>query len=89
MPDKSSEANTILHLADQVKEMNAADGHMCMNNIQHTSGITAVISVYNGIKPSHMVLDKLYEWAEKNDTDLKNRIEKMEKDMSWNDENPV
>lgn len=89
MPDKSIEANTIFNLADQIKKLNAADGHMTLNNIRHTKGVTAVISVYDGIKPSHKVLEELYEWAEKNDPDLKERIEKLEADMSWNEENPV
>lgn len=79
----------VFGLVDQVKKLNADDGHFTANNIQHTKGLTSVISVYDGIKPAHMVLSELYEWAEVNNEEVKNLIEKIESDMSWNEENPV
>lgn len=83
------DANIVLNLANQVKDLGAGDGHISINNIKHTKGLTALISVYDGIKPSHMVLEELYEWAEKNNEEVKLLIEKIETDMSWNEENPV
>lgn len=38
-----------------LKGLEATDGHFTMNNIQHTKGQTAVVSVYDNIKPAHMV----------------------------------
>jgi hypothetical protein len=80
---------TIFDLADQVKQLGAGDGHITANNIRHTKGLTSVVSVYDNIKPAHMVLDELYEWAENNNEEVKLLIEKIENDMSWNEENPV
>lgn len=82
-------AKTILKLAKQVQELGAGSGHFTAHNIQHTKGLTSVISVYDSIKPANMILDELYEWAEKNNEEVKLLIEKLEKDMSWNEGNPV
>lgn len=80
----------ILSLAKNVQELNAGNGHAKMNNIQHTKGLTAVVSVYNQEKPSYMVLDELIEWCENNGEDnILNKIKELASDMSWNDENPV
>lgn len=81
--------NTVFMLADQLKQVNGTDIHFAANNIRHTKGLTSVVSVYNNIKPANKVLDELYEWAEKNDVSLKARIKEIERDMSWNEENPV
>ncbi len=80
---------TIFGLVDQAKKLGAEDVHFTANNIQHTKDLTSVVSVYNGIKPAHMVLSELYEWAEENNEELRSLIEKIESDMSWNEENPV
>lgn len=74
----------IKKLAAQVQEINAGVGHMKLENIEKTQGLTAVISVYDNQKPAHMVLDELYEWAEENNAEVKALIEKLEQDMSWN-----
>lgn len=79
----------IKNLAKQVKDLGAGSGHFGLYNIQHTKGLTAVISIYDGIKPANVILDELYEWAENNNEEVKLLIEKLEKDMSWNEENPV
>lgn len=81
--------NTILNFASQVQELKAGSGHISMNNIKHTKGLTAVISVYDGIKPANMILDELYEWAEENNEEVRSLIEKLEQDMSWNEKNLV
>lgn len=79
----------IFALADKIKQAGATDGYFIMHNIRHTKGITAVISVYANIKPAHEVLEELYKWAEINNSEVKELIEKIGKDMSWNDGNPV
>ena len=79
----------IFNLVDQMKQLEAPEGHFVANNIKHTKGLTAVISVYNQQKPAHMVLDELYEWSENNNEEVKSLIEKLCDDMSWNEENPV
>lgn len=81
--------NIIFGLVDQVKKLGAVDGHFTANNIQHTKGLTSVVSVYDGIKPAHMVLSELYEWAEENSKEVKDLIKRIESDMAWNEENPV
>ena len=80
---------TIFTLVDQLKKTESTDVHFTMNNIQHTKGLIAVVSVYDGIKPAQMVLKELYEWAENNNEEVKNLIEKLKQDMTWNEENPV
>lgn len=76
-------------LVEQMQKLNAAESHVMLNNIHKTDGLTAVISVYDKQKPSHMVLDELYEWAEENNEEVKELIEKLCNDMSWNKENRV
>lgn len=72
------------NLAKQVTDMNAGVGHVKLQNIEKTQGLTAVVSVYDNQKPAHMVLDELYQWAEENNEEVKVLIEKLEQDMSWN-----
>jgi hypothetical protein len=79
----------IFSLVDQMNQLNAPEAHFTANNIKHTKGLTSVISVYNQQKPAHMVLEELYEWAENNNEEVKELIEKLSNDMSWNEENPV
>jgi hypothetical protein len=81
--------DTLLILSKQIKQLGATDGHFTANNMEHTKGLTGVVSIYDGIKPAHMVLEELHEWAEKHNEEVKSLIEKIENDMSWNDKNPV
>lgn len=74
----------IKSLTKQVKDMGAKEGHIKIENIEKTQGLTAVISVYQDQKPAHMVLEELYEWAEENSEEVKLLIEKLDQDMSWN-----
>lgn len=86
----SEEINTIFKLADQVNKLNAGAGHMQLNNINHTKGVTAVISVYNNQKPYNVAMDELYEWAEENAYhELINKLNSLINDMSWNKHNQV
>lgn len=71
-------------LLKQVTDMDAAVGHVKLENIEKKEGLTAVISVYDNHKPAHMVLEELYEWAEQNNEEVKQLIEKLEQDMNWN-----
>ncbi|GIN67093.1 hypothetical protein FKN04_13045 [Bacillus glycinifermentans] len=79
----------IFKLVDQMKQLEAPEAHFTANNIKHTKGLTAVVSVYDQQKPAHLVLEELYEWAEDNNIEVKNLIDKFSKDMGWNEENPV
>lgn len=54
-------------LYDQAQEADADYAHMSIPNAFHQEGVTAVMSIYRGAVPSHMVLDQLYAWAEEND----------------------
>lgn len=83
------EASTILKFAKSVQDMKAKNGHFTMNNIKHTKDLTAVLSVYDGVKPAHMILEELYDWAEENSPEVKELILTLEKDMNWNEKNPV
>lgn len=79
----------IFPIVEGLKKREATDGHFNMNNIQHTKGLTAVVSVYENIKPAHMVLKELYSWAEANNEEVKELIDTLKKDMTWNEDNPV
>jgi hypothetical protein len=79
----------IFSLVDQMKQLGAPEAHLTANNIKYTKGLTAVISIYDQQKPAHMVLEELYEWAENNNKEVKELIEKLSDDMDWNKENPV
>ena len=73
-------------LKKQVDVFGGAEAHMTAENIHNEEGTTAVLSVYKGVKPSHMVLEELYEWAEeKGDQTLVDKIEELGNDMSWNE----
>lgn len=74
----------ILSLAEQVQKLGAGEGHVTFNNIKETEGLTAVISVYDNQKPAHLIVEELYEWAEENNPEVKEMIEKLDADMSWN-----
>lgn len=83
------EVRIILKLVEKMKNLEASDGHFTMANVTHTKGITAVLSVYDNIKPAQMILEELYEWAEHNNKEVKELIDKLKEDMTWNEENPV
>lgn len=79
----------IRNLIDSTLKLNAGDAHIAMHNVNRTKDLTAVVSVYDGVKPAHIVLEELLKWADRNDSDLFERIERMQQDMSWNDQHPV
>ena len=74
----------IQSLANDLQKLNASEGHAMMHNINRTQGLTAVVSVYDQVKPSHMVLDELYEWAETHSPELMKKIGEIALDMNWN-----
>ncbi|GAK41928.1 hypothetical protein TCA2_4420 [Paenibacillus sp. TCA20] len=82
----SQEGQVIKHLVEQMKALNADNAHTQLQNIEQTQGLTVVISIYDNLKPAHEVLDELYEWAEENNEEVKELIEQLEQDMSWNAE---
>jgi len=73
----SKELSTINSLIKQVQECNASESHIEYGGINGTTSLTAVISVYDGQNPSHKVLDRLYEWAEKNNQEVAERIQRL------------
>lgn len=65
-------------LYDQVINTNAGEGHVQFKGIKNDPQAIAVVSVYHGQRPSHEVLDDLYEWAEKRkDKALLDKIEEL------------
>lgn len=56
---------TIRILIKQMKALNATNVHFTAENVFETQNLTSVLSVYDSIKPAHMVLDELSEWAER------------------------
>lgn len=75
---------TLEVLVEQMKQVEATDIHFTAENIFHTQNLTSVVSVYDNIKPSHMVLDELTECAENNNKEVLEKIETLKYDMSWN-----
>lgn len=71
-------------MSNEMLEMNATEAHVQLENVEKKEGLTAVISVYDNQKPANMVLSELYAWAEKNNEEVKDLIEKLEQDMTWN-----
>lgn len=82
---KLTDENKIINnLIETAIEMNADESHLAIHNAKKTNHLTAVVSVYNGIKPAHMVLNELYDWAKENNPDVKDRIDQLTEDLSWN-----
>ncbi|MCY8466427.1 hypothetical protein [Bacillus atrophaeus] len=79
----------IFKFVDQMKKLETPQVHFTANNIKNTKGLTSVISVYDQQKPAHMVLEELYEWADNNNKEVKELIDKLRSDMGWNEKNPV
>ena len=69
---------TIKGLYDQVKALGAGQAHFKAEQIFNDSDAIAVVSVYNGERPSNEILDELFEWAEENkDERLIDKIEEL------------
>lgn len=81
-----SSTDTIKSLYDQVKQLDAGCAHFIMNKPFKDEKACAVIGVYDGQKPSHMVLDELWEWAEENGfNQVMDKIRELEDDISFLD----
>lgn len=88
-----NESSSVKSLYEQVRALNGSNGHMLMNQIFHDQKSSAVISVYRGVKPSHMVLDELWDWIDNtesnNELDVKirsvlmDKIREIEDDLSF------
>jgi hypothetical protein len=75
---------TVEILVTQMKKLNATDAHFTLENIHETQNLTAVVSIYDKLKPDHMVVAELVAWSEENDPELEKRIQAIRNDMSWN-----
>jgi len=60
-PKVKSELHGLIETALAV---NAETAHIVREQHEEHPSVTTVVSVYNGVKPSHVVLDELYKWAE-------------------------
>ena len=45
-------------------QANAETSHVISRDLPEYPNVTSVRSVYNGVRPSHEVLEELYKWAE-------------------------
>lgn len=76
MPD---EVTSIKEFINEVQALNASRGHFQIESVKENPNLTIVISVYDGIKPSHQVLDELWNWAEENGLkEVMNKIKQFE-----------
>lgn len=82
--ERKSLRKTIEVLTKSMKKLKATDVHFTGENVLKTQNLTSVVSVYDNIKPAHMVLKELKEWAENNHGEMFEKIHSLEKDMSWN-----
>ncbi len=49
-------------------------------------GVTVCVSVYNQVKPDHLILSDLIEWLEsKKNTDVLKKIEVLAEDLTFQD----
>lgn len=82
----SATSNMVKTMYEQTKMLGAGESHVVATKIFKDENATSVFSVYDGVKPSHMVLDELCDWAEENGkqevlrkiTDLANDLSFME-----------
>lgn len=70
-------ASLISNMKKQSKLLGAAEVHVVSGQLDGEEHSTAVISVYDGVKPSHIILDELYEWAEENNKEVAEKIEQL------------
>lgn len=76
----SKEYSTIENLIKQVRETNAAEGHVEIGGVHGDDNLTAVVSVYDGKRAGYKVLNELYEWAEvSGNTELTDKIEELDR----------
>lgn len=76
--------STIKRLAEQLTKNKGTDIHFRAENIFETQNLTAVISVYDNIKPADKVLAELIAWSEEHQPETAMKIKELKKDMSWN-----
>lgn len=72
------------NLYKQTKDMNAGCSHFAIEGVFGDKTATAVLSVYDGQKPAHQVLDELYNWAEETgNREVMNKIETLESELTY------
>lgn len=82
-----TELKTIRTLYDQTKELHAGSAHFAIHRPFKDQTATAVISIYDGEKPDHIILAELIDWAEKNNKDdVLDFIHKSAVDLTFLDE---
>lgn len=83
-PSNIDQTKVIKMLYEQSKELEATDAHFTAYKIFHDEQATGVFSVYQGVKPAHMVLAEIIELAEENkDQDLLDMIQAITEDISF------
>jgi len=64
--ENQNEKNIITKLYEQAEQLGAGEAHIDFNGVGGHENVTGVFSVFIGSRPSHKVLDELYDWAEEN-----------------------
>lgn len=82
--------DTIKVIYDEMKRTKSDSIHFTANQIYKDEKACAVISVLDGKKPPHMILDELIQWAEENNhQELLDRINSLEDDLSFLNEGNI
>jgi hypothetical protein len=77
-------SKTVKLMYNQMKELEATDAHFVAEKIFKDEEACSVISVYQGLKPDHMVVEELSEWAEANgNQELLDKINVIRSDISF------
>lgn len=83
---KESSLNLIDSLSQMSEKLGSSENHILSKDINGKKDTFGVISYYSGVKPSHLVLEELYEWAEENNKEVKELIEKLSEDLSFSND---
>ena len=76
MPENKT-PNKLEGLIETTIKMNAETAHIVAGDFEQYPKVTTVTSVYNGVKPSHVVLEELYEWAKEFDPIIVKKIDEL------------
>lgn len=60
-------------------QANAETSHVISRDLPEYPNVTSVRSVYNGVRPSHEVLEELYKWAETFNPMVTKKIDELRK----------
>lgn len=82
--ENNAELKTIKMLYDQSKALNAVEAHFMANQIFGDEQASAVYSVFIGVKPDHLIISELMDWAQANgNQELLDKIESLSNDLSF------